>query len=399
MNSVVRPWNDEWQLWKSGKKAGAFVLEQSSSLEKLKLPGKVCCAIPARLVVAVPLWIEASDDETTREIARLEMEMKGLASGERLATDVEVEILRREEGRALVRATVYPSEWPDRLRAFNGTEYAPSPLAMAYGGDGVHVWREFDDLVAVVVWKDQVVCWETTHWPAEYTEIASWLRRLMIQLNDELGLYEPFLLKEWFGIFSEVPEPFRRSQLGDADREQGPPLKNGFFPGRWQPHAVKALHVERGKRQKFIRLAVGTVGVILCAAVAFFMVSLRLSQRISDRDREIARIESEIDPLRSIARQWMRVESALDRRFHPLEVLREAVVILPSSGVRLTVFQMSADRVLIEGEAENVSAATEYFSKLEQGSQSGLRWEMPPPALQPNNTAKFAIIGDRIDGQ
>jgi hypothetical protein len=53
--------------------------------------------------------------------------------------------------------------------------------------------------------------------------------------------------------------------------------------------------------------------------------------------------------------------------------------------------------VLVEGEASQVSAAAEYFQKIQDGEagSTGVRWDMPPPSLQANNTAKFVINGTR----
>lgn len=396
-SAVVRPWEEQWQVWRPVRKSSVFTLEQSGELEALRISEEACVAIPARLVVVVPVWVEAADDDTAREIARLEIEMKGLASGERLMTDVEVAILKRQDGRVLVRGLIYPADWPGSLRALKGSRFLPSPLLVACGGDAaVHLWRELDDLVAVVVWKDQVVCWETTHWPAGQEEVASWLQCLMIQLDEELKFHEPFQLKEWFGVFSEVPETFRRdSSLGDDDREKGPAVKVEISSGNWLPAAMRELRLGKQKRLGLLRLAAAALALVVCLVAVFVVMNVRMSWRIQEADREIARLEAETAPLSAIAAQWTRVESSVDERFHPLEILREVVGAMPPEGLRLTVFQMSVDRVLIEGEAANVSAATEFFRAIQTDSKSELLWEMTPPALQPNNTARFAITGGR----
>ena len=103
---VLRPWRDTWQLWQPGKKAAGFALAKHILPGERNVDMPVCCAIPARKVLSVPFWVEAADAGTAREIALLEVEMKGYASGERMAADVDVRILRQEEGRALVLAVI-----------------------------------------------------------------------------------------------------------------------------------------------------------------------------------------------------------------------------------------------------------------------------------------------------
>lgn len=401
MNTIVRPWRDEWQLWRSPKKAVGLVLEQSGPLETLRTPESSCCAIPARMVVSVPFWVEASDVDAAREIALLEVEMKGLASGERLGTDVEISILKSDEGRAMVRADIYPADWPGSLAALKGSRFLPSPMLATLGVDAVHLWRELDDLVAVVVWDGQVVCWETTHWPNETAAVASWLQCLMIQLEDELKLPEPFQLKEWFGIFAEVPQMFKRvAFFGDADCDKGPSPKPEAPPGRWLPAAARRLRIDRQQRSRTMRIAGLVLAVLAVAGATLVALNLRLDWQLREVDREIVRLEAEVEPSYRIASRWNDLEVAVDERFHPLEILRDIVGAISPTGVRLTVFQMSVDRVLVEGEAENVSAATAFFRAVQADSKSGLHWEMAAPALQPNNTARFAITGVReTDGQ
>ena len=86
----------------------------------------------------------------------------------------------------------------------------------------------------------------------------------------------------------------------------------------------------------------------------------------------------------------------MDQHLYPLETLHTVVNSMGPAGARLTVFEMSPDKILVEGEAANVSVATELFKAL-QGSHEAadITWEMPPPALQANSTARFIINGVR----
>lgn len=394
--AVIRPWNENWQLWKPLRKGPGFAVSQTGGVADLKIPAGTLCAIPARRVVALPFWVEASDASLARDMAVLEVEMKGLSAGERLETDVEIRILQQEESRVLVLAMVYPSEWPATLAMLRGSRYLPTPLVSALSNNTVHLWRELDDLVAVVVWEDSVIFWETMHWTTESDEIGAWLECLMLELQGDLGIQGGFLLKEWCGIFAEVPEQFRRDPIIlEEDRLSGPSLLPDPRTGTWAPPAQRLEQTAAKGRKRTARVAAFAALLLFCAAVLAGAAAFRVEWQIREADAELQLLEAELAPLQSVASRWTLVESAIDLRFHPLEILRSVVTAIPSAGVRLTVFEMSPDRVVVEGEADNVSSATAFFKAIESAEDKGLRWEMAPPSLQPNNTARFAITGVR----
>ncbi len=77
-----------------------------------------------------------------------------------------------------------------------------------------------------------------------------------------------------------------------------------------------------------------------------------------------------------------------------MEILRQVVESLPPQGIRLTIFDVAPERITVEGEAISASHATKYFETVsQQAGMADIDWQMPPPALLPNNTARFQIVG------
>lgn len=395
LTAISRPWGNIWQLWKRRKKNGGWELDLVSP--KAGSPAEALSAIPARLVVTLPFWVDAIELDTVKSIALLEVEMKGLASAERLASDVVIDILWSEGERTLVRATVFPSELPPQAVP-PAESYEPSPLLSALSGNTVHLWQEHDDLVAVVVWKDQVLCWETIHWPATPREVQIWLRCLILQLRAELKLTEPLLLKEWTPVFDSAPAEFSRDEvISESDRAEGPAVILPTKGTGWMPLASKLGQRSRRQKELLTAIGLGVAFLVVCSLAAVALLQWQLGRKLAAKDAEIASLESQIEPLRAAAIRWEEVEPAADERFFPIEMLHLLVAAMPANGVRLTAFEMSPTQVLLEGEATQVSGAAEYFQKIQDGeaSSSGMRWDMPPPSLQANNTAKFVINGVR----
>lgn len=396
---LLRPWGDKWQVWEAAAKDEPWKLigEKADSLGKR--PADVLCGVPARRVLSMLLRLDSADEATVLEMARLEVEMRGLAAGDRLIQDVSLRVLLREEGQILVLATVFPAEWPDAPEA-PARACEPSPLLSAWEDNTLHLWREFDELVAAAVWKGMVVCWETADGDDGAEEIGVWLRCLMLQLREQVPLGEEFFIKDWAGALRNLPQGFSRSlPVSDRDREEGPTVAPSPSASGWLPSAQREIRDTRQKRRTLLRAVAGAAAVLVSAALAAGFYSLALAWKTREVDRQLALIERQTAPLRNVAARWQQVEPAVDEKFFPLEMLHAVVSAIPSGNVRLTVFEMSPEKLLVEGEAGNVSAATDFFKKLQGGDSAGISWEMPPPLLQANNKARFVITGERIHAE
>lgn len=390
--TLLRPWGRQWQRWERPIGAGPWTLMETGELTVLRSSGNTSLALPARLVVSAPGLQDSA--EAAREVALLEVEMKGLAVGARLETDVQASILDQGGGRTLAEIIIYPPDLPESLAGLRASAVA-SPLAIAFSEEGLHLWRELEDLVVAVVWRGHVVSWETLSWTEDAEEVVSWLWCFALQVEHELALPGPFVLFDWAAIFPQVPEgflPARRPPGGE-----GPPPREEF-PAPWLPPGER----ERLRRQEArtqTRRALALVGTALALVVGSgALYLLALHGKIRQADFALRSLEQEVAPLRQAAGRWKQMQAAADPNYFPLEMLRTVVHSIGSPGVRLTAFEMTPDKVLVEGEAANVSAATEFFKSLQADVEiAGVEWEMPAPSLQANNTARFIINGVRHD--
>lgn len=392
-SSIFRSWGGQWQLWSRRSKSTSWQLNREADLLTLGIPSDALCAVPARQAVAHPFYVATTEKETAKSMALLEVEMLGLVFGERLQKDVSLRLLHVEEGRTLVLAVIYPPEWVPSVDSM-GSAFEASPCLAVLGDDALHLWREEDDLVAAVVWRSDLVYWETIPWTLDEDEVHAWLRCVLRQLREDLGLDGALALREWVAIFRETPPEFSRSQtLNDDDRRHGP-VPDVRNVGSWLPDSLKSVLARRRQRAALLKFAAGLVVFLTVTTVGGFLAFSSLEARISAADAEIEALEVETAPIRRSADRWRQIEAAVDERFYPLEVLRVVVGGLPPGDVRLTIFEMSPEKILIEGEAAKLSAASAYFDRLQQESPD-LLWEMPSPSLQSDNRARFIISGSR----
>jgi hypothetical protein len=115
-------------------------------------------------------------------------------------------------------------------------------------------------------------------------------------------------------------------------------------------------------------------------------------------------LQSEIDALvpavtatKDAMNKWQALQPALEPSNYPLEVLFQTSRLLPKDGVRLTLFEMNLDRVLIQGEASTLAAAIKFQDDLEKNAElEGLyEWTAETPKQLPSGSTRFQIDGTR----
>ena len=94
--------------------------------------------------------------------------------------------------------------------------------------------------------------------------------------------------------------------------------------------------------------------------------------------------------------RWNAIEPALNPPGYPLEVLYQAARLLPKDGVRLTLFQMNLDKVMLAGEASTLQAAQRFQEDVRKNPElAGYDWTMENPRPLPTGSARFQIDGVR----
>jgi len=131
--------------------------------------------------------------------------------------------------------------------------------------------------------------------------------------------------------------------------------------------------------------------VLLGVGLYFGWLSLRAQSLRS----ELAALEAEVSLFQDTARDWRLVRSAVDSDFYPVEILYGLVQNMPANGLRLTLYDMTDGRVTVQGEAASASQATQFFAAVSAvPALQPLQWQMPTPALLPNNAAQFQLTGN-----
>ncbi len=386
--TLTRLWGEKWESWE---------VSPAPSSPKLLGPDSTgatadrVLAIPARLAVSAPLWVDSTDPQVIKESIELELEIRGLLP-RRKSSDADFSRTLTVGGRTLVLCVVFPAEAPAPYEKQSFTNYEASPLLLDSQEDSVMLWREGDDLVAAFTRDGTMVYWGTLDWPADARRVGSWLTRTLLHLQATGVLISPparividsGLQKD--GLSGLLPH------LREEYAHFPPALGRRAFS--WKPDSARENDRQDISSRKTRRLVTALAAVYLVVLVAAGLDYGWLLLRSRGLENQIAELKIETEKFQPVVREWTLLGPGADTSAFPLETLHGIVRNMPPSGIRLTIYDVTNGQVTIEGEAETASLATEFFTSLSNDTDlARMNWQMPAPALLPNNAARFQLSG------
>jgi hypothetical protein len=303
----------------------------------------------------------------------------------------------REGSEALLHAVVLPSNLAPRYWHGDVTEYAVSPSCLPLAPDGVTVWEEDGGWVAGVMRGDRLLHFQplAEKTPSAQMALEIWLMQApldagrMLSGNGHVTLY-------YQGTAAPDLSDWRSAGGLEVAAEKFPPPVLPAAPLDCVPLPVRDLQrtKETGARRQKIALLAAAVYFVLVLALA--ANTLWLWWRAESLQATIAGEAGEVDAVRAAMQRWSAIEPALDPVGYPLEVLYQAARLLPKDGVRLTLFQMNVDRVVLAGEASTLQAAQRFQEDVRKNPDlTAYDWTMENPRPLPTGSARFQIDGVR----
>lgn len=378
--ALIRLFRSSWEVWEMGETP--VRLSQSAEFPAT-VPRGSLLVLPARHVVASPLWADTGDADLVATAVSLQLELRGFAP-----QDVDSSRTLVVDGRTLVLCLLFPAELhlpPSSARSFEA-----SPFTMALPDDALALWQEGPDIVAAFTRGPHVVHWMTFD-QDEGTLLAPRLEAAMLQLTAS-------------GLLAARP---RRVVL-DSALENHPlhaafpgatisPLESPRWPdtaSSWQPPEVRDLERRHASRSRVKNIALALAALYLGLVSMAVLHLAILGFRENAARAQVASLEGEVDTLRPIMQQWRRVGPSAEPSRFPLEILLLLARHLPGDGLRLISYDMADGVVTVEGEAASASLATGFFDAVSgDQSLSSLNWSMPTPTLLPSSMARFQLSG------
>ncbi len=396
---LLRPLGSIWEAWHLPAAAAADLASLTDPVhtQVIEQPAESnidLLAIPARLVVSAALWVPTVQGDELADAVRLELELSGLPAPKAGASSISQRTIGEENGRSLVAASLFPADLPAAFSGLNYRHFEASPLMLNLPANAATVWREGEDIVICVTRGPLVAVWETMHADASDSELSLWIRLFLTQLQAEDVVPRSLDLHDPSGEMQQ-----RNISLPDGARWATSRVETlrPIWPRNatdWQPPATLQV-IDRSQRAKKIRQliyasAAAYLTLVLAAFATIGVMKFRAAMRVSERDR----LAAEVSAFAPVSRSWQLVASTVEPEQYPLEILLQLVKNMPDSGIRLTTLTINDGEILVEGEATSAILASRFFESVESADDLWhIAWEMPPPSLLPNSTARFQMRG------
>lgn len=99
-------------------------------------------------------------------------------------------------------------------------------------------------------------------------------------------------------------------------------------------------------------------------------------------------------------KEWKEFQPAVDPRSFALDQLAAVAAELPGDQVRLTQFTLENGRILLAGEASDISQAYSFLEKVKKSTVlQNYDWTPRQPQLAGKNKVRFEMEGVRPDAQ
>jgi hypothetical protein len=123
--------------------------------------------------------------------------------------------------------------------------------------------------------------------------------------------------------------------------------------------------------------------------------------RLFSTEREIAQLNqwqsthaSSLRMVHGTKAAWHDLQPVVNVDLYPLEILLHVSEALPADQVRMTLFEVDKNHLLIKAEAKNLTAAFSFFDALKKNQRlAGFTWEMAQPHSLANDVTQLQIEG------
>lgn len=394
--SVLRPGAGGWELWQFPQK-GEPKLELNPEIKTVASAQRLMLALPSRSVMAVPLWVAAEGD--SRELAELELSGRHLVKRD---SEIRTIPVSSSDGRTLVLAIAVGDDSPaaeyfSKARFFD----IPARLFAPDKADMV-VWREFGDLVYGLYKKGSCVYFSASGEASPGPAFCGLIQRTALRLRAEQiieGQPSNILV---IGDFSPADcQALGAGLLATIEhiRTVPPPLIPGVCAEIVPPSARRIREKRQGVKKLALFASVAlTVYLLVVAALGADLLFKTI--QLKSLEQKAAELEPEAEKAKTLVTEWKEFQQAVNPQTFALDQLAAVAAELPGDQVRLTQFSLENGRLILSGEATDISQAYSFQERVKKSPVlQEYDWTSRQPELAGKNKVRFEMEGARPDAQ
>ena len=393
--ALIRPARAGWQKWETGEDEAWTLVGEGLELADLKPAENTLVAVPVQRAFSLALWVPGVDSSLFADLVYTQLEMRGLAGRSKETTSYVWREVAREKDDVLLQVTVLPGHLASRYWHGDIVDYVVSAECWPAAPDGVTVWEEQGVWVALVTRGDHLLHFQVLNATTPSADMALELALLLAPLEAGNMIAETPRIR----LFYQGDTAPDLSAWNFSGGVEAAPLPPPVFPEkapRCVPLPVRQVQEAKARAGRRQRIMLWAASAYLLVVLLLVGNALWLNARASSLRSSLRAEAPQVDAIRAAMLRWNSIESAVDPRRYPIETLYQAVRLLPEDGVRLTLFQMDLDRVVVDGEASTLQAAQRFQEELRKNPElAGYDWATDNPRPLPTGSAAFQIDGVR----
>lgn len=396
--AIYRPASNGWQKWSEDAEGTWALRGEAPELIDLQPGEGGLIAVPARRAFSLAVWIPADDPEIFRDLVLTQLEIRGLAGRSREATSFSWEEIARADNQVLVHATVLPAHLAPGYWHGDVVDYAVSPSCLPLDPDALTIWREHGAWIAAVTQGGSLLHFQALAEPEPDASMALevWMMLSPLEAGNMIEGELPVV------FYRQAAEPldlaaWNESAATPAMVRDFPPPVRPRVPLPSAPLAVRNLQAQKARSARQQRLVFASAFAYLAIVVLLAGYTFSLHWQARKLQAEIDRDAPAVAATREAMDQWNILQPAIEPSTYPVEILHQVARLLPKDGVRLTLFETSLNRVLIQGEASTLAAALKFQDDLKKNTdlEALFDWDAEGPKQLPNGSTRFQIDGTR----
>jgi hypothetical protein len=395
--ALFRPALEGWEKWEEDEAGAWQPAGRAVGLAELSPGEGGLIAVPVRRAFSLAVWVPGEDPALFTDLIFTQLELRGLAGRSREVTAFAWQEVAREGDEVLLHAVVLPSNLAPHYWHGEVTAYAISAMCLPPASDTVTLWEEEGGWVASVTRGDRLIHFQplTEKNLSGALALETWMLLSTLEAGRMLG--EQCNVRIFYqGDQAPDLEEWRASGGSAVELLPWPAPVRPPRDLECLPLAVRDLQVAKvaGVRRQKIALFAAAAYFLLVLALA--VNTLWLHWRSESLRGDLAGEAPAVENIRATMQRWQALEPALNPLGYPLEVLYQTARLLPKDGVRLTLFQMNLDRVVVAGEASTLQAAQRFQEEVKKNPDlAAYDWTMENPRPLPTGSARFQIDGIR----
>jgi hypothetical protein len=382
---------EPWEAWALG--ANPQVLEVCQKPGAMRPNGPAILALPIAQVFCLPLWLNETDEKEFRGMIDLQLEARGLRPrGQDPIFNWSV--VARESARTLVLIAVLPATLPEELETDACQTFDVAARFFPLPPNTLVLWREQDRLVAAMTRDDHLAYFHALSEPTLGSRALQDLTCLCASLQMQEVLDELRQVVLWMDAKPAELAALKTAFALPVRQEPRPAPRPPLAPWNLTPARVDQAKRGRVARRWQFR-ALGLVILCVLLTIAAFGTRLFLASiEVSRLQRWSTEHAPALQLVHDTEAEWKDLQPVVDQNSYPLEILLHVSESVPVDQLHLTLFETSADHVLIKAEAKNLTAAFQLLDKLKKDPHfAGYTWDMAQPHSLANDVTQLQIEG------